>query len=684
MKRCPECRRDYYDDTLLYCLDDGNALLDGPAAAAEPATAILSVPLALGVSGPSRDSQINSTSETAVLPNQANAAAQTGNSDEAHGMEEPFGRQSSAEYLVGSLKRNKTAVLLIFSLTVVAALAAAFGAYRFLNQTETLPPTTSAQMKVARLTSTGKVRRAAVSPDGKYVVHVVDEAGQQGLWIRQIVIGSNVNVLPPAEVNYLSLTFSQDGNYVYYVRREKAGSKGIVYQMPALGGSSRKIMEGADGAITLSPDGKRLAFIRADYDQGESLLIVANIDGSGERKVATRKEPEGFEVDGLAWSPDGKVIACSTYGRAGDDAVGLIAVSVEDGKEKRITPQNRASILSVAWIGDGRGLLMAAADKASGYFYQIWYVDYASGEAHRITNDLNSYSDVSVTADSKTLITVQGDWVSNLWIAPQGDSTRAGRITSGKHDGGMGVAWTPDGRIVHASRDWDISILDADGRNQKLLTIDEHNNRWVSVTRDGRYILFESWRKSASDNFIWRIDIDGGNPLPLTGRGLASAPSSSPDGKWVVYESNASGKMAVWKTSIDGGEPQQLTDRVTEEPAISPDGKLIACFYYPGQSIKILIIPFDGGEPLHQFDVQEGIRDKAPIWTADGRAITYVVNRSGVSNIWSQSLTGGPPKQLTDFKSDRIFAYDYSRDGKQLVLSRGTVSNDVVLITDFR
>ena len=47
MKRCPECRRDYYDDTLLYCLDDGNALLEGPATASggdEPATAILSVP----------------------------------------------------------------------------------------------------------------------------------------------------------------------------------------------------------------------------------------------------------------------------------------------------------------------------------------------------------------------------------------------------------------------------------------------------------------------------------------------------------------------------------------------------------------------------------------------------------------------------------------------------------------
>ncbi len=47
MKRCPECRRDYYDDTLLYCLDDGNALLEGPASMDEPATAILSEPPAL-------------------------------------------------------------------------------------------------------------------------------------------------------------------------------------------------------------------------------------------------------------------------------------------------------------------------------------------------------------------------------------------------------------------------------------------------------------------------------------------------------------------------------------------------------------------------------------------------------------------------------------------------------------
>src|SRR5215211_3274454 len=51
MKRCPECRRDYYDDSLLYCLDDGSALLEGPASGADAATAILrNVDLTSGLS----------------------------------------------------------------------------------------------------------------------------------------------------------------------------------------------------------------------------------------------------------------------------------------------------------------------------------------------------------------------------------------------------------------------------------------------------------------------------------------------------------------------------------------------------------------------------------------------------------------------------------------------------------
>jgi TolB-like protein/Flp pilus assembly protein TadD len=71
MKRCPECRRDYYDETLLYCLDDGNALLDGPASMDEPATAMLRS-TAMPGEAPTR-AQIHTTEQTAVLPRGADA-----------------------------------------------------------------------------------------------------------------------------------------------------------------------------------------------------------------------------------------------------------------------------------------------------------------------------------------------------------------------------------------------------------------------------------------------------------------------------------------------------------------------------------------------------------------------------------------------------------------------------------
>src|SRR5205814_344832 len=80
MKRCPECRRDYYDDSLMYCLDDGSALLDGPASVDEPATAILSERGAVATGFPTSDSstepQTNPTDQIAIFPRRAEAEPQ--------------------------------------------------------------------------------------------------------------------------------------------------------------------------------------------------------------------------------------------------------------------------------------------------------------------------------------------------------------------------------------------------------------------------------------------------------------------------------------------------------------------------------------------------------------------------------------------------------------------------------
>jgi len=71
-------------------------------------------------------------------------------------------------------------------------------------------------------------------------------------------------------------------------------------------------------------------------------------------------------------------------------------------------------------------------------------------------------------------------------------------------------------------------------------------------------------------------------------------------------------------------------------------------------------------------------------WTPDGQAISYVELREGVANVWNQPLEGGIPKQVTQFKSDQIFGFDWSRDGKSLALWRGMPTRNVVLISDVK
>jgi Tol biopolymer transport system component len=395
---------------------------------------------------------------------------------------------SSAEYIAREITRHKKGAGIALTVFLLALAGVGVWLYKYSAKESNPAPSSSPSsqvMKVTRLSSTGKVTRAAVSPDGRYVVHVVDDGGQQSLWMRQTATQSNVQIVVPAKVRYYGLTFSTDGNYIYYVKREEGGGIRTLYQTPVLGGSARKVWDDVDSPVTFSPDGKQFAFVRVNGVQGETSLVIANTDGSGERKLATHKEPETLETDGAAWSPDGKTIVCGIFRSAGAE---LIEVMVEDGAEKLITSHRWGSVGQVAWLPDNSGFVINAADESSGYFYQMSFVSRMSGEPRRITNDLSNYQGASLTADANTLLTVQSDASSNLWIAPDGDANRARQITSGKYEGYLGVAWTPDNKIVSASKDYNISMTDPDGSNQKLL-FGEHNSRYVAVSPDNRYIV---------------------------------------------------------------------------------------------------------------------------------------------------------------------------------------------------
>ncbi|MFP5261101.1 MAG: protein kinase domain-containing protein [Blastocatellia bacterium] len=577
------------------------------------------------------------------------------------------------------------AVAVVAGLLVLTIVAVALYALIGRRQSKGMAAIPFQTTRINKLTSTGKSSGAVISPDGKYVAHFINEAGQPSIWVRQVATSSNVQIVPPAEASYTGLTFSRDGNYVYYVKAGKGSSLYALYQVPVLGGDAKQILEDVDSAITFSPDGKQIAFTRGYPGEGESALIVANANGSQERKLAVKKQPDMFARP--VWSPDGKVIACSARILAGGFHMEVVEVQVEGGAEKTITPQKWLAIEGLDWLPDGSGMIMSALEEnpTSGH-RQIWQITYPAGAARRVTNDLNNYAGVSISSDSTAMVTVQSEVNSNLWVAPGGGAARAKQITSGSNSYENALSWTPDGRIVYvtdANGPPDIWIMDSDGKNQKQLTSDAGVNIFSTVSPDGRYIVFDSSRSGGFSTFyVWRMNIDGTNPKQLTYGANEYFPACSPDGKWVYYTPlNDSGKPSLWRVPIDGGDPGRLTDYVSARPVISPDGKLVACTYHDGQPTsptKIALVPSEGGQPARVLDMQASLYQ----WSWDGKAIIYLDTKGGVSNLWSRPIDGGPPKQLTNFNSDRIFTFDWSRDGKQLVCARGVQTTDVILIKD--
>jgi Tol biopolymer transport system component len=644
-------------------------------------------------------SRAGSTVEAIDSDGSRAAAASTSLSPSA-----PSTHQSSAEYIVSGIKQHKGAAAVLTGVLVLAVAGVGIWMYKAFN-TLKKPDWSVIAPKLQRLTTSGNASDAAISPDGKWVAHVKNDAGQQSLWLRQVVTASDTQVVPPSLQDYNGITFSKDGNYIYYVLGEP-NSLRTLYQVPVLGGASRKVIEGVTSPVSLSPDGARLAFMRTSQLQGETALIVANADGTGERQVAMRKVPELFSAGGPSWSPDGKLIASGVMNldpNTRTAASRVIDVPVEGGVERPVTSHTwPPAVGQVAWLADGSGLAVIAPAESGTATNQIWHVSYPDGEVRKITNDVNNYEQLSLTADSGALVAVQTEGASSVWVSLQGDPSRAKQISFGRYDGQRGLSVMPNGRIVYVSRESgfnDIWIMDGDGKNQKQLTANAGNNVHPWVTPDGRHIVFVSTRESLRRS-IWRMDPDGGNLKRLTDGPGDIFPQSSPDGRWVVFYSTRSGALRLWKVSIDGGVPVQLSDQVMFNPTVSPDGSQIAGFYreyregQPDALIKVAIIPFAGGDPVKLLDAPQslegtqgsagGLAAGGLRWTHDGHALTYVATKGGVSNIWSLPLDGGKPVQLTDFRTDRIFWFDFSRDGKQLALSRGTETSDVILIRDFR
>ena len=421
------------------------------------------------------------------------------------------------------------------------------------------------------------------------MAYVVTEDGKSGLWLRQVATTSNVAIVPPADVRFHGVTFSPDGNHVYYSFYPAGELFGSLWQVPVLGGRPRRILEDVDADISFDPSGNRFAMVRNNARTRQTALIVSDTSGSNVKTLVTRKAPNRFNVDGVAWSPDGRSIAAAVN-RAEALKVDVVLVDATSGQETVLGNHVWRNISKVAWLPDGNSLLINAQDADGESSAQVWLLSASGGEPRRITNDLSNYAGLSLTADGKSFVSVRSERRSRVWIVDAaGGESRVVSSGAGADDGVNGLAWTADDRLVYTSAsagNRDIWIMDADGRNRVQLTSDTASDSWPALTSDGRRIVFVSERDGARG--LWVMGTDGGEQRRIGLVTVNSEPSLSADDKW-VYFTAAGGRN--FQIGIDGGEPVPLEVSASaggaakplpegfHQPVSSPDGRMIAGHY---------------------------------------------------------------------------------------------------------
>jgi serine/threonine protein kinase/Tol biopolymer transport system component len=589
---------------------------------------------------------------------------------------------SDSQIIAALVKRHKKAIAGVIAAGVSITAVLIFALYCALSGAPA-----PANLEFTRVTGSGEVQQADISPDGNYVAYVRDTAGKQSIWLKQLATGSDVLITTLDDDVCPGLAFSPDGSYVYFVRKDRLQPAGDLYQVPFLGGTPRKILAGISGPPALSPNGQRVAYVHTTV--GEYSLLIAALDGSGERVLTSYQEPGRILPLRVAWSPDGKTLSfCQRSPRPV-----LKVIPAEGGPAEPVAGTHWRDIEDLTWLPGSRSLLVAGSPQdasAALRIPQLYEVSVEGGQARQITHGLSEYTRVRVSADGKTLLALQDQTLATIQVAAPGKEAETKTLSAGdrNRDGQDGLAWTPDGEIVYfsfSSGRGDLWEVGADGSNSHRLT----NGGGFSfsympaVSLQGNFIAFTEW-DGIGQIRIWRMDMDGSNLKQLTQGKVDLYPVISPDGRWVVFTRIQAGKYILMKVSSEGGTATQLGNYNLGWPSVSPDGRWIACANAVGgnQPSRLAMIPFAGGQPAKVFSVPDGAHPPLR-WPPDGHAISFINSMNGADNIWEQPIAGGPPKPVTHFTSGKIFSFAWSRDGR-LALSRGTEPVDAVLIKNIQ
>jgi Tol biopolymer transport system component len=577
--------------------------------------------------------------------------------------------------------RRRRSALAVAGAVVLVGLAVAWWGLRHGRGGGPTPPFQS--MRMTTQTTSGNVVDCVLSPDGRYLAYLAGPEGHVSLRVRQVATGSDVQVLPPTDVGLHSPAFSPDGNYLFYLRQKPdAPNYQALFQIPSLGGTPQERTFDVDSRPSFSPDGKRIAFWRGVPQEQKATLVIFDLDAGKGRVLATVGSTEVFQ-GAPAWSPDGRRIAAALLKPAPDLQSSLVLFDPDTGRQQTFLDLPRTLLRSLAWLADGRGLVISATDFNVALTEQLFLVGYPDARVQRITNDFNEYTGVSVSARDEAIAATRQTRLANLWLAEAagGAARQITRVASPENSPG-GFAVLGGEAVYSAPLDQGVQIwaIGLEGGEPRALT----SGPALSVfPRAARGVIVFS-RLDSTGVHIWRMRADGGDVRQVTSGAGEQISALSPDGRFVSFNPYAD-LQTVSVLSLEDGKVTRIATQSGGTLGFSPDSRRILVSQLETDAQGLIhpvweAFPVAGGEPVARFRLPGPAAD--PEWTPDGRGMSFRDTTDLHWNVFRQDGEAARPTPVTRFTDGRVVGYSWSPDGRKLAVIRRLEGGSNVWVTE--
>lgn len=578
-------------------------------------------------------------------------------------------------------KKNRWKLYISFSCAVffLVCLAVILGR-NWQNYPPHAYPILNSDFASENISTSGKVFNSIISLDGKNVFYTNRVNNKESIWLKQLDSNTNIEIIPPSNNVYFGLALSPIGDVLYFSRKAhgEAGQQDI-YRVSSIGGTPTKIISETQGWIDISPDGKKISFVRCYYrdDENCSLSIADSLDGKNEQKIVSRTKP--LRIGDNKFSPDGKTIVFAV-GQSENKAneFGFSEVNIENGQEKSITDEKFFNIRNLIWMPDGKSLLFTAS-RIPNKNFRIWEISLPEGEVQPITNDSENYSSLSLNKAASLLVStkIRQDFQLHLFHFDNspGNPALADASTA---------SFTPDGKILFTSPmsgNDDVWITNQDGSGQRQLTNDKSDDSSPIASPDSNSIFFASNRTGKVQ--IWRMNIDGSNQTQITQNEGGFPLSVSADGNWVYYHHGLN--RTLWRVSTKGESEQLIFNKANYKYAVSPDGSKVAFSENRGGEKFIVVSSLIDKQILSSFKYADSNDNLTNIvWMPDGKSVAYILaSKDGTKTLWMQPLNEVTPRQIANIGNSEVCEFSgfaISQDSKSYIVTMGDWKNDAVLL----